>query len=57
MEVLGGTTVRMRGELWSKETGERVRGIEEIQDDRGHLFLFVQMDFGNPGARSMIFFV
>lgn len=51
MEVVSGVTVHMWEETWSRETGEWVRGRKEIRDDRGHLFLFVEMDFGGPEAR------
>ena len=47
MAQLFGVTIRMWEETWSRETGDWVRGRKEIKDDRGYLFLFVQMDLGN----------
>ncbi len=47
MEELDGVTICMWRESWSKETGEWVKGRKEHRDDRNHLFLFVEMDFGS----------
>ena len=54
MEELDGVTICMWKESWSKETGEWVKGRKEHRDDRNHLFLFVELDFGTRGGGRII---
>lgn len=57
MQEIGSVTVHMWEESWSRETGEWGSGRKEIKDDRDHLFLFVQIDFGSSGFDNTVWYV